>query len=144
MFSRDKSLAENIFLNILDLKQFLKPESCSNYRSSLPEETSQYWAGYLVIMGFSIFQYSSLAIQQGWANLWTSHQSINNPSPVCGKGGKVSFAVAENIFTLRDALMKKKNGKKRGHCPYGAGGVNPSSFFKPKFTGFSNHSEMDF
>ena len=24
------------------------------------------------------------------------------------------------------------------------GGVNPSSFFKPKFTGISNHSEMDF
>ena len=41
-------------------------------------------------------------------------------------------------------LSWKKNGKKRGHCPYGAGGVNPSSFFKPKFTGFSNHSEMDF
>ena len=41
-------------------------------------------------------------------------------------------------------LFCKKNGKKRGHCPLVGGGVNPSSFFKAKFTGFSNHSEMDF
>ena len=41
-------------------------------------------------------------------------------------------------------LSFKKNGKKRGHCPLVGGGANPSSFFKPKFTGFSNHSEMDF
>ena len=41
-------------------------------------------------------------------------------------------------------LSYKKNGKKRGHCPLVGGGVNPSSFFKPKFTGLSNHSEMNF
>ena len=44
---------------------------------------------------------------------------------------------------LRDALLKKKNGKKRGTLSTSGRGVNPSSFFKPKFTGFSNHSEMD-
>ena len=29
---------------------------------------------------------------------------------------------------LRDALLKKK-GKKRGHCPYGAGGGQPQFLF---------------
>ena len=39
-------------------------------------------------------------------------------------------------------LSFKKNGKKGDIVCWG--GVNPSSFFKSKFTGFSNHSEMDF
>ena len=38
----------------------------------------------------------------------------------------------------------KKTVKKGDIVRTGRGGVNPSSFFKPKFTGFSNHSEMDF
>ena len=39
----------------------------------------------------------------------------------------------------------KKTVKKGALSTRGGGeGVNPSSFFKLKFTGFSNHSEMDF
>ena len=38
----------------------------------------------------------------------------------------------------------KKTVKKGDIVHTGRGGVNPSSFLKPKFTGFSNHSEMDF
>ena len=41
-------------------------------------------------------------------------------------------------------LSFKKTGKKGDIVCSGRGGVNPSSFFKSKFTGFSNHSEMDF
>ena len=40
--------------------------------------------------------------------------------------------------------MEKKTVKKGDIVHTGRGGVNPSSFFKPKFTRFSNHSEMDF
>ena len=45
---------------------------------------------------------------------------------------------------LREALIKKKTVKKGDIVRSGRRGVNPSSFFKPKFTRFSNHSEMDF
>ena len=38
----------------------------------------------------------------------------------------------------------KETVKKGDIVRTGRGGVNPSSFFKAKFTGFSNHSEMDF
>ena len=38
----------------------------------------------------------------------------------------------------------KKTVRKGDIVRTGGRGVNPSSFFKPKFTGFSNHSEMDF
>ena len=41
-------------------------------------------------------------------------------------------------------LSFKKNGKKGDIVRTGGRGVNPSSFYKPKFTGFSNHTEMDF
>ena len=44
---------------------------------------------------------------------------------------------------IREALLKK-NGKKGDIVRSVGRGVNPSSFFKPKFTRFSNHSEMDF
>ena len=53
-----------------------------------------------------------------------------------GTGGKL-----EVLGTLS---FKKKTVKKGDIVRAGRGGVNPSSFFKPKFTGFSNHSEMDF
>ena len=55
---------------------------------------------------------------------------------------KTKFKV-KTKYKVRDALLKKKTVKKGDIVRTGRGGVNPSSFFKPKFTGFSNHSEME-
>ena len=40
-------------------------------------------------------------------------------------------------------LSYKKNGKIGDIVHTGRRGVNPSSFIKPKFTGLSNHPEME-
>ena len=50
----------------------------------------------------------------------------------------------KKTFSIWEALILKKTVKKGDIVRTGGRGVNPSSFFKPKFTGFSNHSEMDF
>ena len=51
---------------------------------------------------------------------------------------------ASKIWYTKGRSPTKKTVKKGDIVRTGRGGVNPSSFFKPKFTGFSNHSEMDF
>ena len=48
------------------------------------------------------------------------------------------------IHVYKGRSHEKKTVKKGDIVHWWGGGVNPSSFFKPKFTGFSNHSEMDF
>ena len=45
---------------------------------------------------------------------------------------------------LREALLSKNTVKRPDIVrSWGGGGVNPSSLIKPKFTGSSNHPEMD-
>ena len=48
------------------------------------------------------------------------------------------------VFANKGRSSVKKTVKKGDIVHQRGRGVNPSSFFKPKFTGFSNHSEMDF
>ena len=47
-------------------------------------------------------------------------------------------------MNLPVSIRRQRQMCSRDRSERGGVGVNPSSFFKPKFTGFSNHSEMDF
>ena len=57
---------------------------------------------------------------------------------------KTAESTLKKNFFLKGRSPRKKTVKKGDIVRTGRGGVNPSSFFKPKFTRFSNHSEMDF